>query len=68
MEAWAARAENLSSGASSKRLRGGVVLLGIALMIAVTLVHTGVHPAWRLLLFLPFWAAAQGFYQGLYRT
>ena len=68
MEAWATTPGNLSPGAASRRLRAGVAVLGIALICAVVMVNTGVHAGWRALLFLPFFIAASGFYQGLYRT
>jgi hypothetical protein len=43
-------------------------MLTIALAVAVLLVKTEVHVAWRVLLALPFFMAANGFYQGLYKT
>jgi hypothetical protein len=59
---------NLSPLAASRRLRQAVVVLTFALGAAIALVRADVHPAWRALLFLPFFVAASGFYQGLYRT
>ena len=50
------------------RVRFGLFALSLALAVAVALVKVELHFAWRLLLFLPFFFAASGFYQGLYRT
>ena len=68
MEAWAKPVGNLSPRAASQRVRNGVIMLTIALVVAVLLVKTEVHVAWRALLGLPFFLAANGFYQGLYKT
>jgi hypothetical protein len=59
---------NLSPAAATKRLRGGVIMLTVGLAMAVALVKLETHPAARALLFVPFLLAANGFYQGLYRT
>jgi len=68
MATWADETGNLSPGAASKRLRGGVVMLAVGLAMAVVFVKAEIHVAYRALLFLPFLLAANGFYQGLYRT
>lgn len=68
MEAFVRPIGNLSPGAASRRLRQGVAMLGLALAVSVALVYVDLHQAWRLLLFLPFFVSANGFYQGLFRT
>jgi hypothetical protein len=68
MEAWAKPFGNLTAGPTATRLRGGVIALALALAVAVTLVYFAVPWGYRLLLFLPFFMAANGFYQALYRT
>ena len=68
MEAWARPSGNLSARPTAARLRGGVVFLALALILAVALVYAQVPWAYRLLLFLPFFVAANGFFQALYRT
>ena len=67
MEAWANTAGNLSPGAASRRLRLGVIILAIGLIGAVIMTSAAVHPAYRALLFIPFFLAANGFYQGRHR-
>ena len=68
MAAWADESGNLSPVAASKRLRGGVIMLAVGLALAVVLVKAQLHVGYRALLFVPFLFAANGFYQGLYRT
>jgi len=60
--------QGVSETAASARLRHGVVALAVALALGVALVESGVPAIWRLTLFVPFFFAAAGFYQGLYRT
>lgn len=43
-------------------------MLVVALIASVSIVQADIARAWRLLLFLPFAAAAFGAYQGLFRT
>jgi hypothetical protein len=57
------RAVNIGPKERRKRLVIGVVMLvagfgGLGALIAV-----GAAPAWRLALFVPFWAAALGYFQ-----
>jgi hypothetical protein len=40
-----------------------MVQFGISLAVLASLIATGVNRWWRLLLLLPFWAAAAGFFQ-----
>ncbi len=68
LEAWARPIGNLSPGAASARLRAGVIALAVALALGVALVQLQVATPWRMALFVPFFFAASGFYQGLYRT
>lgn len=57
----------LETDGQNQRLRLGVVMLGASLVATVLLVQTGLHWAWRMLLFLPFFIAAFGAWQGLFR-
>ena len=59
---------NLGSHAQTVRLRGGIAGLALGLILAVLLVHFGVSPLYRSLLFVPFFGGAFGAYQGLFRT
>jgi hypothetical protein len=68
MEAWARPVGNLSAAAATNRLRGGIIMLAVALAGAVVMVYTHLHPMWRAVLLVPFFFAANGFYQGLHRT
>lgn len=68
MPAWADESGNLSPVAASKRLRGSVIMLAAGLAMAVFFVKAQLHVGYRAFLFVPFLLAANGFYQGLYRT
>ncbi len=68
MESWAKPQGNLDVPGTSRRLRFGVIALAVALAIAVAMAKADVSIGYRLLLILPFFAAASGFFQGLYRT
>jgi len=61
-------ASNLSASCRARGLRFGVVTLTGGLVLAVLLAKLGVPWAWRLLLVVPFYLAANGFLQGLYGT
>lgn len=62
------RGSNLQLEGQNSRLRMGLAGLVVALAIAVWLVGSDVDRTWRLLLFFPFFFAAMGAWQGLYRT
>ena len=64
----ALRGANLQLDGQNRRLRMGLIGLMVALGLAVWLVSAEVHRGWRLLLFFPFFSAAIGAWQGLYRT
>ncbi len=59
---------NLSLPMKNQMLRRGVVLFGITLISGLALAHTGLSPAFRLVLFVPFLAAAYAIHLGLYGT
>lgn len=59
---------NLASTGQNMRLRMGGMMLLVALGAAVALVQTDVARGWRMVLFVPFFLAAFGAWQGLYRT
>ena len=58
---------NLESSGQNVRLRMGVAMLGLSLLGTVLIVQSGLHWAWRILLFMPFFMAAFGAWQGLFR-
>jgi hypothetical protein len=61
------RAEgNIGAGPQSARMRVGVVAFVIALALAVWMVRAGAPLPLRLALVLPFFAAANGLYMGLF--
>jgi hypothetical protein len=59
-------AGNLSDDHQTRRLRGGVLAFGVALVIAVAMLKLGAPTPARLLLFVPFLAACFGLFQGLH--
>jgi len=59
---------NLGPQERRKRLTFGVVLLGASLAAAAMLIHADVARGWRMLLVVPLWAAALGFFQARERT
>lgn len=68
MEACAKNAGNVSDGAQDQRLRFGVAFFTLSLILSIVMVRAGLGPGWRLLLFIPFWLGAQGFFAALYKT
>ena len=62
------RGSNLEGGGQNRRLRLGATGLAVALVASVVLVEADVGRVWRALLFLPFYGAAYGAWQGLLRT
>jgi len=59
---------NIGPHERRKRLTFGVVLLGASLVAAAMLIHADVARGWRILLVLPLWASALGFFQARERT
>ena len=59
---------NIGPRERRKRVRFGIELAVVSAAAAVALVMAGAPRAWRLLLLLPLWAAATGFYQARERT
>jgi hypothetical protein len=59
---------NLGDRAQNQRLRGSLIALLVGLSLAVVLLDSGAPALYRWLLFPPFFAAAFGAYQGLFRT
>lgn len=59
---------NLGDRAQNTRMRMGLIFLGLALLVAVWLIKIDASPFVRALLFIPFFAASFGAYQGLFRT
>jgi hypothetical protein len=59
---------NIGPHERRKRLTFGVVLLGASLVAGAMLTHADVARGWRILLVLPLWAAALGFFQARERT
>lgn len=54
---------NIGPRERQRRLIGGVLFLAIAVCVGVCLVWFGAPQSWRLLVFLPAWASAIGFFQ-----
>lgn len=54
---------NISQRERRKRLVSGLAALVIAIALLAFLLIIGAARWWRLLLFLPFWGAAIGFFQ-----
>jgi hypothetical protein len=59
---------NLGCGAQNSRLRMSLVALSIGLGLSVVLMESGAPAFARAVLFFPFFIAAFGAYQGLFRT
>jgi hypothetical protein len=59
---------NIGPRERRKRLYAGFVYLGVAIIALVIMMATGTSRAYRLLLFLPFWAAGTGVFQYLEKT
>jgi hypothetical protein len=57
---------NIGEGPQNARMRGGVIAFVVAIAVSVVLVRSGLHPALRLLLLVPFFVAANGVYMGLF--
>jgi len=68
MDTAAACIANIGPRERMKRMRFGVVLLGVGSAVLAALFVCGVHRAWRLALLLPYWAGALGLFQALERT
>lgn len=68
MEARARYPGNLGAEAQARRLRVGIVALGVALTVATVMVKMDLPAGYRLLLFIPFLVAANGIATGLFRT
>jgi hypothetical protein len=59
---------NIGPRERKRRLVGGFVFLLVAVCVAVSLILFNAPRPWRLLVFLPTWAAAIGFFQVSART
>lgn len=59
---------NLGANAQNRRLRGSILALFVGLVLSAVMLRSGAPAAARVVLFLPFFAAAFGAYQGLFRT
>ncbi len=61
-------AGNLADVNVARRLRFGIVALGLGLALAVTLERSGASPSLRWVLLVPFFLSANGFFQGMFQT
>jgi hypothetical protein len=59
---------NLGDRAQNSRLRMALVFLSLSLILEVYLIRIDAEPLVRTVLFIPFFGAAFGAFQGLYRT
>ncbi len=62
------KAQNISEEEATRRLRGGIFMLMIALGGAVVLKMVDASPAFRMALFVPFFMAEYSFFQAVYKT
>jgi hypothetical protein len=61
-------AVNIGARECRKRLVPGIITLVIGVVVAATLILTGVNCWWRIGLFLPFWMGALGYFQAREKT
>lgn len=59
---------NIGPGERRKRLRSGLAAWAVAALILALLLATDAHTLWRLLLILPLWGGAIGFFQHREKT
>jgi hypothetical protein len=59
---------NISVREGRKRLVAGLVQVAVTLVTLAAMLAAGLSREWRLLLFLPLWAAAVGIFQALDKT
>jgi hypothetical protein len=59
---------NVTVDSQAKRLRYGVFMFAIAMLIGIVMVKSGVGPVYRAMLLVPFWIAGNGFFSALYKT
>lgn len=59
---------NIGPQERRRRLAFGAVAFVFGLALAAALVLTGVHPLWRIVLFLPFASAGIGYFQARDKT
>ncbi len=50
------------------RLAFGVVAIAAGLLLSTALIMAGVHPLWRIIVLLPFWAGATGVFEAREKT
>jgi hypothetical protein len=62
------RVPNIGPGERRRRLFVGLAFFAVSAAIAVALVASHVHPAWRLALVFPLFVAALGLFQALGKT
>lgn len=68
MEVAKGLSENLSDQEITRRLRGGIVMLMVALLAAALLEHVNAPTYSRIALFVPFFLAENAFFQAIYKT
>ncbi len=59
---------NIGPKERQKRLRAGVVVLAVSMVMLAALILSHVKRWWRLALFLPLWVSVSGFFQARERT
>jgi hypothetical protein len=59
---------NIGTRESNKRLTFGIFMFAISALSFVLMVYFEVNHLWRLVLFLPLFAAAMGFFQAKAKT
>lgn len=62
------RTQNIGPRGQTRRLRFGVVFLGVAVLLGALLFVVGAARGWRLALFVPLWIGALGVFQARDKT
>lgn len=62
------RTQNIGPRGQTRRLRFGVVFLGVAVFLGALLFVVGAARGWRLALFAPLWIGALGVFQARDKT
>lgn len=62
------RVQNIGPEGQRSRLRGGLTVLALGIIVGGVLVFSGVSRWWRMLLFIPFWQGSLGVFQALNKT
>jgi hypothetical protein len=59
---------NIGPRGERRRQKAGIIALALAIGMAAALLGLGASRTWRLVLFVPLWVAALGFFQARAKT